>query len=159
MCKSNFWIRCVQTPPIILILGKALSTTTKEIHIRISAMSSLLETMSIPFRCVVRLGMPLVEKPKTLCLWCSMLSIAPIPIHSSITVHLTTSPTRLTVWRFLKLAIFVLVAICSSLKRTSQTIILLIKVLMILLLPITLLIYPQTACFIWICFVNKLTFQ
>ena len=159
MCKSNLWIRCVQTPPIILILGKALSTTTKEIHTRISAMSSPLEIMSIPFRCVARLEMPLVEKPKTLCLLCSMLSIAPIPIHSSITVHPTTSLTHSTVWQFLKLAMSALVAFCSSPRKTSQTITLLIKVLMISLLPMTLSSCPQTACFIWNCFENKPTFH
>ena len=68
MCKSNLWIRCVQTLHIILILGKVLWTTMKEIHIRISVMSSPLGIMLIPFRFVARLGMPMGEKPKTLSL-------------------------------------------------------------------------------------------
>ena len=88
-----------------------------------------------------------------------MLSIAPIPIHSSITAHPTTSPTRSTVWRFLKLIMSALDAIYSSPKRTSQTITLLIKALMISLLPMTLSTCPQIACFIWICFENKPTFH
>ena len=65
MCKSNFWIRCVQTPPIILILGKASSTTTKEIHIRISAMSSTGDYVDLQVRGTI--GNALVEK-QTLCL-------------------------------------------------------------------------------------------
>ena len=52
-----------------------------------------------------------------------------------------------------------LVDFCSSPKRTSQTITLLIKALMILLLPMTLSTCPQTACFIWICLENKPTFH
>ena len=73
---------------------------------------------------------------------CSMLSIAPIPILIYNRPP-TTSPTRSTVWRFLKLKMSALDAIYSSPKRTSQTTTLSIKTLMISLLPMILSTCPQ----------------
>ena len=48
--------------------GQSIVDTMKEIHIRISVMSSPLGIMLIPFRFVARLEMPMGEKPKTLSL-------------------------------------------------------------------------------------------